>query len=64
MDKENNWSFILGAIFVVAVICAVVCGILECFSINTGPVGGVAALILAVPISLYLLYVFIRYLIK
>ena len=49
MKQQNNKSVsVVGIIVVVAIIVAIVCGLLECFGISTGVIGGVFAIIPAV----------------
>ena len=55
-DKDSKWGDIIGTILVLAIIGSVICGILECFSVNTGIVGIVCCLLLALPIPLGLLW--------
>ncbi len=42
---ENKTGSIIGTIVVTAVIGAIVCGVFECFGINTGVIGGILAII-------------------
>lgn len=51
---------ILGTILVIAIVGATICGILECFNINTGIIGGILCII---PI-LYLIVIAVVLIIK
>ena len=61
MNKQDDKIVsIVGYILGVAIVGTLVCGVLECFSVRTGIIGGVFALITVLPIPLYLLYVIIK----
>lgn len=44
-QQKDNIISVVGIILIVAIIGSIVCGILECFGLNTGVVGGVLAII-------------------
>jgi hypothetical protein len=44
-QQKDNIISVVGTILIVAIIGSVVCGILECFGLNTGVVGGALAII-------------------
>ena len=44
-QQKDNIISVVGTILIVAIIGSVVCGILECFGLNTGEVGGALAII-------------------
>lgn len=59
-DQEDKSISIVGTIVGIAIIGAIICGILECFGVNTGVIGGVFALITVLPISLYIVHIIIQ----
>lgn len=62
--EENKIAPIVGTVWVIAVIGAVICGILECFGVSTGAVGGIIGLITILPISLIILFFLLCYVVK
>lgn len=44
-QQEDNIISVVGTVLIVAIIGSVVCGMLECFGLNTGVVGGALAII-------------------
>lgn len=63
-NEEGKIAPIVGTIWGIAVIGAVICGILECFGVRTGVVGGIIALITILPIPLIILFFLLCYVIK
>lgn len=45
MEENGKWQDIIGTIIVLAIIGSIICGILECFSVNTGVVGVICCII-------------------
>ena len=61
MDNEDSKLMsIVGTILGLSMAGAIICGILECFGVNTGAVGGIFALIMAISLPLLLLYSIFR----
>lgn len=44
-QQKNNIISVIGTLLIVTIIGSVVCGMLECFGLNTGVVGGAFATI-------------------
>ena len=44
-QQKDNIISVVGTILIVAIIGSVVCGMLECFGLNTGVVGGALVII-------------------
>jgi hypothetical protein len=44
-QQEDNIISVVGTILIIAIIGSVVCGMLECFGLNTGMVGGALVII-------------------
>lgn len=44
-SQDDKLMVVIGTVLAIAIVGAVVCGILECFGINTSWVGGVLAII-------------------
>lgn len=63
-NEEGKIAPIVGTIWGIAVIGAVICGILECFGVRTGTVGGIICLITIVPIPLIILFFLLCYVVK
>ena len=59
-EDDSIIGDIIGTILVLAIVGATICGILECFSINTGIIGGILCVI---PI-LYLVVIAVVLIIK
>ncbi len=51
---------ILGCILVVSIIGATICGILECFQINTGIIGGILCIIPALFLAMFVVWQIIK----
>lgn len=60
MEENSKWLDILGTIIALAIVGSIVCGILECFSVNTGIIGVICCII---PV-LFLVVFFILQIIK
>lgn len=63
-DEEDKIAPIVGIIWGIAVIGAVICGILECFGVRTGAIGGIIGLITILPIPLIALFFLLCYVVK
>ena len=55
-NEESKTTQVIGIIVGIAIVGAIICGLLECFGVNTGIVGALLGLItvLALPIFLIL----------
>lgn len=62
--EEGKIAPIVGTIWGIAVIGAVICGILECFGVRAGAVGGIICLITILPIPLIILFFLLCYVVK
>lgn len=55
-EKDDKVLNIVGTLFVIAVVGGTICGALDAFGVSTGVIGIIFAVILVVPIALFLLY--------
>lgn len=51
---------ILGGILVVAIVGSIICGILECFNVNTGIIGGVFGIIPVLFLAVFVVWQIIK----
>lgn len=51
---------ILGVILAVAIVGSIICGILECFNVNTGIIGGVFCIIPALFLAVFVIWQIIK----
>jgi uncharacterized membrane protein len=61
-DHKDNEILvdILGIILVVAIVGSIICGILECFNVNTGIIGGVFGIIPALFLAVFVIWQIIK----
>ena len=63
-DEEGKIVPIVGTIWGIAVIGAVICGILECFRVRTGTIGGIVSVISILPLPLMVLFFLLCYIMR
>lgn len=56
MEKDNKVALVISLVWCTAVTCAIICGLLECFNISTGTLGGFVALVTILPLSIIILW--------
>lgn len=64
IDSKRALYIIFSYVWGISIIGTVICGILECFGIRTGMVGGIICLIIILPLPLFVLFHLLRYVIK
>jgi hypothetical protein len=63
--KDNETLIdILGVILVVAIVGSFICGILECFNIHTGVIGGIFCLVVLLFLVIFIVWQVINEIIK
>lgn len=62
MREEDNSILcdIIGTILVIAIVGATICGILECFNVNTGIIGGVFGIIPVLFLAVFVVWQIIK----
>lgn len=65
-DQNNNNVLIsiIGTIWGISVIGAIICGVLECFNIRTGTIGGIVSMTSILPLPLMVLFFLLCYIIR
>ena len=55
-EQGGKFISIIGIIIAISIIGAIVCGILECFGLNTGIIGGVFGVVPILFLAIFILY--------
>ena len=55
-EKKDKLLSIVGTVVLIAIIGAIVCGILECLGVNTGIIGGIFSIIPMLFLLVFVVY--------
>ena len=58
--QDNKIVSVIGTIVEIAIIVAIVCGVLACFGINIGVIGGICAIIPTLFMVIFVIWQIIR----